>query len=168
MKKMLFVLLIMLLVIGLIACGKSIGEKAAENMIEEIMEKEGVEVDVDVDDGGDTVTIETEEGGMTIEGDEGGMPWPNDKLPGNVPELKGVKVVTVIDAGSGIMIGFEGCDKNNVDAYIKLIKSNGWNVAMDMESDGTRIIMAGNSNDEFLQFGWNSEDGSGEITYGSS
>ena len=98
MKKILFVLLIALLVFGLIACGKSIGEKAVENMIEGMMEKEGVEVDVDVDDDRDTVTIETEEGGMTIEGNESGMPWPNDKLPGNVPDHKGVTVVTVIDA----------------------------------------------------------------------
>jgi len=166
MKKILFVLLIALLVIGLIACGKSAVEKAAENMIEEIMEKEGV--DVDVDDGGDTVTIETEEGDVTIEGDEGGMPWPNDKLPGNVPELKGVKVVAVINAGSSIMIGFEDCDKNTADAYIDQIKASGWKISLDMESEGTRIIMAGNSNDEYFQFGWDSEDGSGEITYGSN
>lgn len=166
MKKILFVLLIALLVIGLIACGKSMGEKAVENMIEGMMENEGV--DVDVDDGGDTVTIDTGEGEMVIESDEDGMAWPGGKLPSNVPEVKGVKVVGVIDVGSGIVVTFENCSKKNADDYISQMKANGWEISFDMEADGARIVMAGNNKDEMMQFGWEEESGDGEITYGSN
>ena len=168
MKKILFVLLIALLVIGLIACGKSIGEKAAENMIEEMMENEGVDVDVDVDDGGDTVTIETEEGGMTIEGDEGGMPWPSDKLPAGFPQLNGVTVVAVIDAGGGIMIGFEGCTESAADAFISNFKTGGWKITMEMESEGTKMVMASKGDNEYVQIGWEPDSGEGSITYGAN
>jgi len=154
----------MFLVVGLVACGNA-REKAAENIIENMA---GDDIDVDIDDDGDSITITSDEGEVSIQGDEDGMPWPGDKLPSNVPKLKGVKVVAVIDAGTGVMIGFEDCDNNTANAYVDQIKASGWNVTLEMESEGMRNIIADNANNEFLQFGWDSEDGSGTITYGSN
>ena len=168
MKKILFVLLIALLVIGLIACANA-REKAVENMIEEIIEKEGGgDVDIDIDEGGDSIKIETEEGEMTIEGDEGGMPWPSDKLPAGFPKLNGVTVTAVIDAGGGIMIGFEGCTQNAADAFISNFTSSGWKITFEMESEGIKSVMVSKGDDEFVQISWEPDSGEGSITYGTN
>ncbi|MBT3320044.1 MAG: hypothetical protein HN389_09815 [Clostridia bacterium] len=168
MKKILFVLLIALLVMGLIACANA-REKAAENLIEEMIEKEsGEKIDIDIDDGGDSITMETEEGEMTIEGDEDGMAWPSDKLPAGFPKLNGVTVTTVIDAGGGIMIGFEGCTQSAADAFISNFTAGGWKITMEAESEGTKIVMASKGDSEYVQLGWEPESGEGSITYGAN
>lgn len=168
MKKTLIVLVITFLVIGLVACGapkQSAEEAASENITENMTDED---VDIDIDDGGDSITIKTEKDEVTIESDEGGMPWPSDKLASSFPELKGVKIVAVIDASAGVTIGFEGCDKNTADAYIGQIKASGWNITLDVETGGKRVIIAGNDSYEYFHFGWNSEDGDGKITYGEN
>lgn len=166
MKRILIVLLIALLVMGLVSCGNA-REKAAEKMIENMIEAEaGEDVDIDVDDGGGDITISGEDGEISIQGNEDGMPWPSDKLPGNVPEVKGVKVVSIMDAGTGIAIIFENCNANIAEDYIKQIESNGWEIMMNMDSEGFHMIMATNSNNEMLQFDWEEEDGGGTVTYG--
>lgn len=166
MKKILLVLLITLLVLGLISCGNA-REKAAENMLENILEEEaGGEVDVDVDDGGGSITISNDEGEFSIQGDEDGMPWPSDKLPANVPEVKGVKVVSVMDAGTGVSIIFQDCNVNIAQDYISQIEANGWEIMMNMDSEGFHIISATNSQNEMLQFSWEEEDGGGSVTFG--
>ena len=181
MKRLLIVFLIAFLAIGLVACGGPPGDKndksdgnwgdgadeaAAEKMIEDMS---GGEVDVDIDDGGDSITISSEEGDLVIEGDEDGMPWPSDKLPSNVPELKGVKVITTMDAGAGISIMFEGCDNGEGEAYIRALTAAGWNITMEMESEGLHTIMCDNGKNEFLHFSWiEEEEGAGSITFGNA
>lgn len=166
MKKILIVLLIALMVMGIVSCGKA-REKAAENMIENMIEAEaGEEVDIDVDDGGGSITISSDEGDISIQGDASGMPWPSDKLPGNVPEVKGVKVVSIMDVGTGVAIIFENCNVSIAEDYIKQIESNGWEIMMNMDSEGFHMITATNSQNEMLSFAWEEEDGGGEVTYG--
>jgi hypothetical protein len=169
MKRILFVMLIAFLVFGLIACGQSMGEQAVENMLEQMIEEEsGGDVDVDISDDGDTVSFESDEGEVTIEGDEGGMPWPSDKLPAGFPVLQGATIVAVIDAGTGIMIGFEDCSQGAADAFMSNFTTGGWKVTLEMESEGQKIIMASKGENEFVQFGFSPEDGDGSITYGTN
>lgn len=168
MKKILFLLVIVVMVVGLVACANA-RESAVENIIENIIEKEsGEKIDIDIDEGGDSVTIKTEEGEVTFESDEGGMPWPSDKLPAGFPMLNGVTVVSVIDVGTGILIYFEDCDENTADAYIDQIKASGWNISVEVETGDMRSIIADNDNDEFLQFSWDSVYKSGSVAYGKN
>lgn len=166
MKKILIVLLIALLLLGIVSCGKA-RENAAENMIENIIENQaGEDVDVDVDDGGGSITISSDEGEISIQGDEDGMPWPGDKLPSNVPEVKGVKVISVMDVGEGVYISFENCSNDIGENYIKEIENSGWEITFSMDQEGYHTIIANNNNDEMLQFGWDEEDNFGDLTYG--
>ncbi len=166
MKRILIVLLVVFLIFGLMGCRKA-QENAVENMIEGMMESQsGEDVDVDIDDDGGNITISGDDGEVNIQGDEDGMPWPSDKLPNNVPRVKGVKVVSIMDVGTGIYVVFENCTGAIAEDYIKDVENNGWEITMNMDSEGTHIIMATNSNEEMLQFAWDEEDGGGEITYG--
>lgn len=165
MKRILIVLVTVFLVIGLVACGgrQSLQEAAAEKLIESMA---GEGVDIDIDDGGDSVTIKTEEGEVTFEGDEGGMPWPSDKLPAGFPMLSGVTVTAVIDSGTGIIIGFEDCNEKIADDYISAVKAAGWNIKLDLDSEGLRMIAGDNAKNETLQFSWQEDDGNGQVMYG--
>jgi hypothetical protein len=85
-------LLVMLLVLA--ACGSSadeLGERIAEEAIED--EFEG-DVDVDIDEGGGEISIESDEGSLTFGGGE--VPEGLD-----IPLLDGGEVVTSIDNTSG-------------------------------------------------------------------
>lgn len=166
MKRILIVLLIAVLILGIVSCGKA-KEKAAENMIESIIEEQaGGEVDVDVNDGGDSITISSDDGEFSIQGDESGIPWPSDKLPANVPELKGVKVVSVIDVGTGVSIAFQNCSTSITEDYISQIKASGWEIVMNVDSEGYHMITATNSQNEVLNFTLEEENGGGTIIYG--
>ena len=111
MKKVLILMIVLCMVVVLVACGKSAEEKAVEQIAEQMVEEmtEGIvdanDISVDSDEG--TVTIGDGEDQVVIEGSESGMPWPKDKLPSNVPELKGATVVSIASTEEGILIGFE-------------------------------------------------------------
>ena len=168
MKKVLIVLLVVFLIIGLVGCRKA-QENAVENMIEGMIEAQGGEdVDIDIDEDGGNLSISSDDGDMNMQSDESGMPWPNDKLPNNVPEVKGVKVIFVMDVGSGVSISFEDCNSKIADDYEKKILENGWEITMTYEAEGFHTITATNSDDEMLQFSWDEEDGTGGVTFGTN
>ena len=168
MKKILIVVLVVFLVLGLVGCRKA-QENAMENMLENMIEAQGGEdVDIDINDDGADFSISSDEGEINIQGDEGGMPWPSDKLPGNVPEVKGVKVIYVMDAGTGVSLSFEGCTAQIAADYEQRMIQNGWEITMSYESEGFHTITAQNGDDEMLQFSWDEGDGTGGIIYGTN
>ena len=168
MKKILIVLLVALLILGLVGCRKA-RENAVENMMENMIEAQsGEDVDIDINDDGADFSISSDDGDINMQGDESGMAWPNDKLPNNVPEVKGVKVIFVMDAGTGVSISFEGCTAQIAADYEQKMIKNGWEITMSYESEGFHTITAQNSNDEMLQFSWDEEDGTGGIIYGTN
>lgn len=165
MKRILIILLTVFLVIGLVACDKSAEEKAAEKMIEDMTDGK---IDVDINDGGNSISISSEEGDIEIKGDEDGMPWPTDELPSNVPVLNGAKVVGKVNVGNGVVVTFEGCDKNMGENYVKDMVTAGWEIIMEMETDGVYMTMAQNG-DETISFTWSEDDdGAGTMTYGKA
>lgn len=194
MKKILIVLIIACMVVGLVACAKPTEQQIAEKVINEIAKniddaedmfededyeelsdeeaEEWVESftdgDIDINEQEGTVTIGDGEDQVVFEGSESGMPWPGDELPANVPELKGVTVVSTMDTGDGILIGFEGCDAGEASAYREQIKSVGWNVMMDMSDDAGGMVMAGNDAGESLMFVWDTEEQGGAVTYSAA
>jgi len=67
MKKVLIMALVVLLAAGMAACApQAAAEKQAEQIIEGMTDGN---VDVDISDGGETISINTEDGEMTISGD---------------------------------------------------------------------------------------------------
>ncbi len=152
------------------ACGNSIEkqlEKAAEKIINE--ENDGEDIDISINlpnaDGEGTITIGDGEDELVFEGSESGMPWPDEKLPKHVPELKGVKVLSVANMGGSVLIGFEECDKAEAETYIKQIKKAGWTVLMESYEDDGGMIMTTNDDAESLMFVWNTDDFGGAVTY---
>ena len=167
MKKLFVVLLCMCLLAGLAACGptrEEIAEARAEEMLEEMS---GDEIDIDVDDGGDTVTIKSEDGDVVIEGSEGGQPWPAGDVPSYVPEVNGAKIIGTMKSGTGIMIIFEDCPKAQAEAYKGAMVAAGWNIQTELEMEGDLVYIASKGDSESLTFSWSGEDGSGGVTYGA-
>lgn len=176
MKKILIVLISMCLILSFSGCGNAIEktiekqlEKAAEKIINE--ENDGEDIDISINlsdddsDGGGSISIGDGEEELVFEGSESGMPWPDDKLPKHVPELKGVTVMSVSNMGGAILIGFEGSDKAEAETYINSIKKAGWTVIMESYEDDGGMIMTTNENEESLMFVWNTDDFGGAVTY---
>ncbi len=183
MKRVLIVLFTAIVIIGLAACGAPPKnndddngggwgdndndltpqeEAQAEAMIEDMI---GEDVDIDIDDGGDSVTINSGDEEVSFEGSENGMAWPTDELPSNVPVLSGVKVVGKINVGNGVSLAFEGCSNSMGEKYVNEMKAMGWEITMEMEADGVHMTTAQNG-DEYMQFSWSEEDnGEGGMTY---
>lgn len=183
MKKFLFIVLIVLFVLALIACGKSPEEKLAED----ILEQNGVDADVDMD--GDDVDLHMEQDGATIDiegdGDSGSMTisdgedeivmdfddntaWPADKMPGHVPQIQGVQFVGTQVMGPAVSVYFEGCNESVAASYVSALEANGWEIVMTIDSEGAHNIQAQNGDEEWLQFTWTEEDGSGGVVYSTN
>lgn len=178
MKKVLVLLMVVCMVFGLAACGKSakesiaekIEDKIAEEVAEELVEKaienigEVEDITIDADKDG-KIVVSDGENTLVVEGNEEGMPWPSDKLPSSVPELKDVLVVSVADSAGMILIGFEECTGEQALAYKDEIVEAGWNVLMDMSQDDGGMLTTSNEDGEALMFVWDTEEGGGAVTY---
>lgn len=167
-KKLVVMIICVMLVIGIAACGApndgqlTRGEEAkVEAMIEDIA---GDDVDVDVSDGGDSIKISTDEGNVVVEGSESGIPWPKDSLPESVPEFKGITVLGKIGTDSSVTISAEGFNTDNAQAYIAAMESAGWEIKMNMDTEGDHMISA-EKGSEMLSFSWSEDDGSGVVMY---
>ena len=166
MKKLLIIVLVVLLCTSLVGCRRA-QENAVENMLENMIESQSDgDVDIDIDGDSGEVNISGEDGDVSIQSDTDGMAWPSDKLPNYVPEVKGIKVISIMDVGTGVYVVFENCTAAIAEDYVKAIENNGWEITMSMDSEGTHVTLATNVDEEMLQFSWEEEDGSGEITYG--
>jgi len=174
LKKILVVLIAVCVLFSFSACGDSVEkqiEKQLEKAAEKIINEGGDDVDISIDlpdadsDGEGSITIGDGEDELVFEGSESGMPWPEDKLPKHVPELKGVNVVSVANMGGSVLIGFEECDKAEAETYIKQIKKAAWTVLMESYEEDGGMIMTTNDDAESLMFVWNTEDFGGAVTY---
>jgi hypothetical protein len=166
MKKFIVVLIVFSFVFTLVACGKSIEDKLAEEIAEGIVSELGETNDISIDNNGEgKITINDGEGEMVIEGSESGMKWPSDKLPDSVPVLKGALVISIASTDGVVQISFEECNTNEANAYIEQIKNEDWNVLM--ESNETEGVMVSSQNDagDTLIFVWDTEEQGGVITY---
>lgn len=168
MKRIIWIVISIMFVLGIAACGTpkdgnlTRGEEAqVEAMIEDMV---GEDVDVDVSDGGDSVKISTDEGDIMVEGSESGIPWPKDSLPESVPEFKGITVLGKIGTDSSVTISAEGFTAENAQAYIAAMESAGWEIKMNVDTEGDHMITSEKGN-EMLSFSWSEEEGSGVVMY---
>lgn len=134
MKKVLIMLMTILLVLSFAGCGAKdkAEKKAGEALAEKILEDAGVYADID----GDKVVVKGEDGQeLTI----GEGEWPSSDLAKSIPEFKGGKIVSVMEANDSLFIMIEDTSDEDFSAYLEEIKAafTGENYEM---STGTGMI----------------------------
>jgi hypothetical protein len=136
-------LMIVLVVLALVAvgCGKA-AETVLEGAIENQLEEDGGgDVNVNVDEDGGSISIETDEGSVNI----GGTEIPDD-FPLPVPdyeEVVGVVTQTGEFASSMVTLSFDPDDFDDVAAlYEDFFDEDGWEVSRtESNADGDRMVI---------------------------
>jgi len=146
MKKIIVIVLVLCLVVSFAGCRRA-REEVAEKMIEERLEKQGI--DVDIEKQGDSITIESEEGDIVI-GPK--SEWPND-APKVVPEFKKGKIESSATMAGNTILNIK-CDKyKDASDYLEDLKSSGWKEMMKMESED-QITYVGSKDGIQLTVSW--------------
>ena len=136
MKKFLIGLLILLLALSIAGCGAK--EKAAEKAAEKILQGAGVDADIN----GDKVVIKGEDGQeLTI----GAGEWPSSDLVKSVPEFKGGKIASVMEANDSLFIMIEEISEEDFMAYLDEIKGSFAEGTYEMNTGTGMMYMAANS-----------------------
>lgn len=142
MRKYLISFLVLVLALALAGCGvkEKLEQKAAEALVEKVMEKSG-SGDVDID--GDKVTVKGEDGQEVT---FGGGEWPTSDLAKAVPEFKAGDIISVMSTDEAVAIGFENVKEEDVVAYFEKIKKDFKENVVEINSDGVVIYGAENTN----------------------
>lgn len=136
MKKIFLFLFMFVLMISLVGCGAK--EKVAEKAAEKILQDAGVEADID----GDKVVIKGEDGQeLTI----GAGKWPTSDLAKNIPEFKGGKIISVMEADDSLFIMIEDISGEYFTAYLDEIKKIFTEEAFKMDTETGMMYAAENS-----------------------
>ena len=136
MKKFLIGLLILLMALSMVGCGAK--EKAAEKAAEKILQGAGVDADID----GDKVVIKGEDGQeLTI----GAGEWPSSDLAKSIPEFKGGKIVSVMEANDSLFIMIEEISEKDFTAYLEETKEVFTEETFEMNTGTGMMYAATNS-----------------------
>ncbi len=142
MKKILIYFLMFVLMMSLAGCSakEKLGEKAGGAVAEKILKDAGVDADID----GDKVVIKGEDGQeLTI----GAGEWPSSDLANNIPEFKGGKVVSVMEADDSLFIMIEEISEEDFTAYLDKIKQSFTVEAYEMSTETGMMYTAVNDKD---------------------
>lgn len=136
MKKFLIGLLVLLMALSMAGCGAK--EKAAEKAAEKILKDAGVEADID----GDKVIVKGEDGQeLTI----GAGEWPTSDLAKSIPEFKGGKIVSVMEANDSLFIMIEEISEEDFTAYLEETKEVFPEESFKMDTETGMMYAAANS-----------------------
>ena len=136
MKKFLIGLLVLLMALSMAGCGTK--EKAAEKAAEKILKDAGVEADID----GDKGIVKGEDGQeLTI----GAGEWPTSDLAKSIPEFKGGKIVSVMEANDSLFIMIEEISEEDFTAYLEKTKEVFPEESFKMDTETGMMYAAANS-----------------------
>jgi hypothetical protein len=140
MKRLSFILPIAIIAVTFLFSCKNASEKAAEEAIEGAYSSEGKDVDVDIDQQGQKVTIETEEGKMVF--DQEGTTWPKD-IPSEIPQLKGMKISGVttgdVNGKKSWTVIYEGDATAQMESFSTSLKSAGYKTTKMTINEGGAV-----------------------------
>lgn len=152
--NIILVLLIVITVILMTGCKKTIEEKVTEKIIEGTT---GADVDLDKD----STTIKTDQGTTQMGSN---IKWPKDKV-GNLKELKAnITMFTEDTANTITYITFDGLKQDDANKYVESIKELGYKSLFETtNADG--FVFSGNDEDgsEVVFSFYN--DGTGSLSY---
>ncbi len=135
MKKILIGLLAFMLAFSFAGCGAK--ERAAEELAEKILQGAGVDADI----GGEKVVIKGGDGQeLTI----GSSEWPSSDLAKSIPEFKGGKVVSMMEAEDSLFLMIEEISDQDFTAYLKKIKETFTKETYEMNTDTGMMYSGGN------------------------
>jgi hypothetical protein len=138
MKKIIAATLL-ILVLPLAACTKSVEEQVMENAL-----GDGTKVDIK----GDTMSV-TSTDGTTVE--FGGTQWPADKDANNLPKLDKGTITSVVTSEGYFAVNIEEIEKSDYENYVSLLKADGFTAdAVTSASEGTLYYQASDSTGRFV------------------
>jgi|GEM_PF-2087918 len=161
MKKVIVILVIVLVLSVFVSgCRKSIGDRIAEGMLEDI-----TGADVDVSGDGEDVTIQTEDGSFSV-GES--MDWPGGSMA-DLPKPDAA-ITGVMDAGAdGCTVVFGEMKKADAEKYVETIKALGYTESSMNMTDGDGIWYVGSKEDgSSVTFTYTYESEDGMIAFGAA
>ncbi len=129
MKRILSLVVVLALVFSVSGCSKikdKMAEKAADTILGPNVDVKDGEVEIKGDDGSSLKT------GSDLE-------WPKDGL-GDLPKLKG-RVETVMNIGTGQLIGLKEVDRDDYSEYVEKLKGMGYEQTFAMQDENTLSFM---------------------------
>lgn len=160
MKRVLIVLLVLLMCFSFVACRKTIEERAAEKILEGVLD-----ADIDIENGGEDFSINTSDGevdfsinsdgeGVVIEGDGGrvetgsDLAYPTSHM-GDLPELNArIEFVSTMDEPNiSASVTYADITMQAAKDYLQLVKSLGYE-GMEFVDDTEITFIASNAKGE--------------------
>lgn len=144
MKKIVYILFMMSIILSFVGCKKLVEDNIAEVLIEKNLEATGLSDDVDVSADGKIVKIETEQGVVNLEENQG---WPSE-IPKEIPVFDGGEVVAYSRMNSQYVVSIYYDDPQVLEAYIK--KYEDWNLINSYEDDVSKEVGKTFDNGEYM------------------
>jgi hypothetical protein len=158
---------VVVLLVGVVAvgCGKKAGEKAAEGLMERTLERAtGENVDVDLG-GGEDVTIKTDQGTTTMSETAS---WPADFMT-DVPEFKYATIERVSrtvgtkEGQLSMTVWFNSLQEGGVEKYVEDLKASGWQIQQITAAGKGGMVMAVKGEEAGLSVAYDTEEGTGAV-----
>jgi len=158
MKKLAYILIILVLLALVTACGAK--QKMEEKIAEKVIEQAVGNADIDID--GDKMTIKTEEGEVTFGSDE----WPDSQIGRRIPEFKKGKISSAMNSEAYKFLMIDEVEEDDFMDYYNEIKGDFNQESYEAKSADT-ITYTG-KNDEGIAIMVSYEKGSKTATISAS
>jgi hypothetical protein len=159
---------VVVLLVGVVAvgCGKKAGERAAEGLMERTLERAtGGDADVDLGGGGKDVTIKTDQGTTTMSETAS---WPADFMT-DVPEFKYATIERVSrtvgtkEGQFSMTVWFNSLQEGGVEKYAEDLKAAGWQIQQITAAGKGGMVMAVKGEEAGLSVAYDTEEGTGAV-----
>ena len=159
-KNIVAVLLVVIMVLSLCACGK-IADKVAEKSVEKLVEK-ATGAEVDISDDGAEIKVD----GASIQSGED-LKWPKDAM-GELPEPKAkITFVMMDDATKGGTVALSAMEAADAKAYAEKLKEMGFKDGISIQDEDGVFFGGTRDKGDQVNFSYNIDAKECTIIYGS-